>query len=71
MGPAPGQDRTGTVLNGTYRLEKILGQGGMGTVYQAAHLRLPTSFAVKLLHVDVSAHPEIFDRFRREAEIAS
>jgi serine/threonine-protein kinase len=43
----------------------------MGTVYEASHLRVPRRFAVKILNRDVVGNRDIFDRFRREAEIAS
>ena len=59
----------GTVLQGTYRLETLIGRGGMGSVWAAQHLRLPKQVAVKVLH----RLPEgvAFARFRREAEIAA
>jgi serine/threonine-protein kinase len=61
----------GQVLASTYRVEGLLGRGGMGAVYAAAHLRLPLRVAIKVLHAEVAANPTIFARFRREAEIAS
>ena len=61
----------GTVLGGTYRLERELGRGGMGSVYEASHVRLPRRYAVKLLKADFVHDRDVFDRFRREAEIAS
>jgi serine/threonine protein kinase len=61
----------GTVLGGSYRLERVIGTGGMGTVYEAVHTRLPRRFAVKLLSADVTDKEDLFERFRREAEIAS
>jgi serine/threonine-protein kinase len=64
------QALVGTVLNGTYRLQRLIGRGGMGAVFEASHERLPKSYAVKLLRADV-LDPEIFERFRREAQIAS
>jgi eukaryotic-like serine/threonine-protein kinase len=61
----------GTVVADTYRLEALIGRGGMGDVFSASHLRLPgKQVAIKFLHPDV-ADPEILARFRREAEIAS
>jgi len=61
----------GTILGGAYRLERLIGEGGMGSVYEASHTRLPRRFAVKLLNADVLSNREVFERFQREAEIAS
>ncbi|MBI5479841.1 MAG: serine/threonine protein kinase, partial [Deltaproteobacteria bacterium] len=62
----------GLVLSGTYRLERLLARGGMGAIYEAVHLRLPRRFAVKiLLDPALAADRELFERFQREAEIAS
>jgi serine/threonine-protein kinase len=64
--------RVGVVLSGTYRLERLLARGGMGAIYEASHLRLPRRFAVKiLLEPALTADRELFERFQREAEIAS
>ena len=57
------------VLDGTYRIIKRLGEGGMGEVYVAAHERLPGFFAVKALQTSFIGHAEAVSRFRREAEI--
>jgi len=65
------QTRVGTIVGGSYRLKRILGEGGMGSVYEAEHLRVPRKFAVKILKPEVASNQEMFDRFRREAEIAS
>src|SRR5262249_58827151 len=43
----------------------------MGAVYEASHLRLPRRFAIKLIHRHIAAKLEVFERFKREAEIAS
>jgi serine/threonine-protein kinase len=63
----------GTLLNGTYRLERVIAEGGMGVVYEAAHVRLPRRFAVKVLGKpeDSRVSSTALQRFRREAEIAS
>ena len=63
----------GTLLNGTYRLERVIAEGGMGVVYEAQHVRLPRRFAVKILGKPVDSDTTIttLARFRREAEIAS
>ncbi|ATB45311.1 serine/threonine-protein kinase [Corallococcus macrosporus] len=62
----------GTVLRETYEIAGVLGRGGMGTVFLANHLRLPgRQVAIKVLRHDAGMGPEVFVRFRREAEIAS
>src|SRR5437868_15222537 len=62
-------DRVGSVLVETYRIERLIAEGSMGSVYEAAHLRIPKRFAVKFLRlVDNS---EALQRFRREAEVVA
>ncbi|HWM89083.1 MAG TPA: protein kinase [Kofleriaceae bacterium] len=68
----PGQSLVGTTLADTYQLVRIIGKGGMGTIYEAHHARLRGKrYALKLLAAQVARQPEILARFRREAEIAS
>jgi serine/threonine-protein kinase len=64
-------ENIGKVLGGSYHLVRVIGEGGMGAVYEAEHIRLPRRFAVKLLRADVGADPVAIERFRREADIAS
>ena len=65
-------DRTGELIADRYRLVRLLGQGGMGQVYEAAHVHIDKRVALKLLRRDVvAANPEIIDRFRQEARAAS
>ncbi|MCC6751708.1 MAG: protein kinase [Deltaproteobacteria bacterium] len=61
----------GRQLAGTYQLVRLLGMGGMGSVYEARHVRLDTAFAVKLLHPQLSLNEELIARFHREARSAS
>ncbi|WP_245568845.1 serine/threonine-protein kinase [Nocardia concava] len=61
---------SGTVFAG-YRIERLLGRGGMGTVYLAGHPRLPRSVALKLLNRDLYADDEVRRRFEREADVAA
>lgn len=68
-GPRPHHLLPDMVLDGTYRIVKPLGEGGMGEVYLAAHERLPGFFAVKALQTSFIGHAEAVSRFRREAEI--
>ena len=60
-----------TVVGACYRLLRPLGQGGMGTVYEAQHLRLGGTVAVKILAPQYAADPKFRDRFKREAKAAS
>ncbi len=59
--------QAGTVLAGRYRLERKIGEGGMGAVWVAKNLSVGTEVAVKTLTLDASANSEIVMRFRREA----
>src|SRR4051812_49266322 len=64
--------RVGSVLGETYEITDLLGQGGMGAVWAAKHLRLPGKrVAIKVLHGLAANDRESYARFRREAEIAS
>ena len=62
----------GKVLGEAYQIVRLVGEGGMGRVYEARHLRLKERrFAIKVLHPDLARDPEIVARFQREAESAS
>ena len=61
----------GSVLKETYRLERLIGIGGMGAVYEAAHLRLARRFAVKILFSRFAKNRTVLARFQQEAEITS
>jgi serine/threonine protein kinase len=62
----------GQVLADSYEVTRVLGEGGMGRVYEARHTRLTGKrFAVKLLHPDLARQPDVVTRFQREAEAAS
>jgi serine/threonine protein kinase len=61
--PAPGQ-----VLVGKYRVESVLGVGGMGVVVAATHLHLDERVAIKFLHAQMATNPEIVTRFLREGK---
>ncbi|MCB0359088.1 MAG: protein kinase [Bdellovibrionales bacterium] len=62
----------GAVLDGKYEIERILGHGGMGVVYQARHTLMGRRVAIKVLHPHLynSENEEYYQRFRREAQIA-
>ncbi len=60
----------GTVLDGRYRLDSLIGVGGMGDVYRATHIHIDTEFAVKLLKPEFVADQTAIKRFRLEAKAA-
>ena len=61
----------GTVILGRYRLDSILGRGGMGSVWRAEHLQLRSPVAVKLLDSAISKNEQMLARFMREAQSAA
>ncbi|HEX3758167.1 MAG TPA: serine/threonine-protein kinase [Kofleriaceae bacterium] len=58
----------GTVLAGRYRVDRVLGQGGMGIVVQAMHLQLHQPVAVKFLLPEMLGTQHVVERFTREAQ---
>jgi tetratricopeptide (TPR) repeat protein/predicted Ser/Thr protein kinase len=56
----------GTVLGGRYEIVRLLGQGGMGAVYQAHDRELERQVALKIIRADMAANPEILKRFKQE-----
>src|SRR5579863_7593138 len=67
---AVARSRLGRVLRGKYRLERVLGVGGMAAVYLATH-RNNKQFAVKMLHPELSMREDIRTRFLREGYAAN
>ncbi len=57
----------GSIIAGRYRIERVLGAGGMGFVYAARNLNLNELVAVKVLHPKVAVDEESTERFLREA----
>ena len=60
----------GTLLAGRFRIESMLGIGGMGVVYRAMDTSLDVPVAVKLLRPELAHRPESFERFRQELLLA-
>ena len=60
-------DLTDTVVADRYRVLKKLGEGGMGQVYLAEHVRMKRKSALKVMRPDVGADPDAVARFTREA----
>jgi YVTN family beta-propeller protein len=62
--------RVGTEIAG-YRIESVLGRGGMGVVYVARHLRLDRTVALKVVAPELAEDPKFGDRFVRESRLAA
>ncbi|HVR01201.1 MAG TPA: serine/threonine-protein kinase [Polyangia bacterium] len=62
--------REGEILDGKYRVERVLGVGGMGVVVAATHVQLQKRVALKFLLPAVLGHPQVVHRFEREARAA-
>src|SRR6188768_2012339 len=69
-GPSAGL-RPGIVVAETYEITRLLGQGGMGAVWEAKHLRLPGKRVVVKVLLFGATDATVLARFRREAEIGS
>ncbi len=65
------EDLTGRTLLGKYRIVELLGQGGMGTVWRATHVRTGRKLAIKVLDERFLSNGSIVQRFGREARAAS
>ena len=61
----------GFVISERYRIEKRIGEGGMGSVYRAKHITMNTDVAIKVLHRSLAKEEEFAMRFQREAQAAS
>jgi serine/threonine-protein kinase len=61
----------GQVLSERYRIDAVLGEGGMGAVYRAEHLLMHKRVAIKVLHPEMTRMPEVVQRFEREAMAAA
>ena len=61
----------GGILAGRYRIDRQIGEGGMGAVYLAEHVHMRKVVAVKVLHREMTFLPEVVARFEREAVAAA
>ncbi len=68
---SPAPVREGELLDDKYRVEKVLGQGGIGIVVAARHVQLDRRVALKFLLPEILANAEIVARFSREARAAA
>ena len=66
----PREKLIGQILGNRYQIEVRLGEGAMGTVYRAKHVKVGRAFAVKVLHSKLLEDAKVAQRFEREAELA-
>ncbi len=61
----------GQIIDGKYRIVRLLGTGGMGAVFEGENVRIRRRVAIKMLHNSVSSQPDVIARFEREAQAAA
>ena len=61
---------TGQIIEGKYRIVRLLGEGGMGAVYEGENVRINRRVAIKVLHAGLTENKEVTQRFEREAQAA-
>lgn len=66
-----GDPLIGRTIEGKYRIESLIGAGGMGAVYQSTRLLIGDEVAIKILHTERVVDPHASERFRREARAAA
>lgn len=64
-------DRSGTVIAGKYRVEKLIARGGFSSVYRARQIGMDRDVAIKVLEIDSSVDGTTLERFVREAKLVS
>jgi serine/threonine-protein kinase len=65
------EPRAGSIVDGKYVVDRVLGEGGMGVVVAATHLGLEQNVAIKFLAADAMRNREAVERFQREAKVAA
>ena len=69
--PLDGLPASGAVLDGKYRIERVLGVGGMGAVLEATHLKLEEKVAIKVLLGDCLLYTSPSPRDRQKSRMPS
>lgn len=62
--------KIGDVIEGKYKILRLLGEGGMGSVYEGENTRIHRRVAIKILHASVASNEDVVQRFEREAQAA-
>jgi serine/threonine-protein kinase len=62
--------QAGQIIEGKYRIVRLLGEGGMGAVYEGENVRIHRRVAIKVLHPSAAANADAVQRFEREAQAA-
>ncbi|MEM6791952.1 MAG: protein kinase, partial [Myxococcota bacterium] len=65
------EPQVGQLINNKYRLVRLIGDGGMGSVYEARHELLGTTVALKFLHAMLSRRKGLVERFLQEAQVSA
>jgi serine/threonine-protein kinase len=60
----------GQLIEGKYRIARLIGEGGMGAVYEGENVRINRRVAIKVLHAAFTGNAEVMQRFEREAQAA-
>jgi serine/threonine protein kinase len=68
---APGSPLAAGTCLGKYQVVRLLGEGGMGAVYEAVHLGIGKKVAIKVMSADLGTNPDARARFLREAQLTS
>jgi serine/threonine protein kinase len=71
FGSSGSDARVGTTLADRYRIDALIGEGGMGRVYAAEHVLMRKRLAIKVLRRELTTMPEVVARFEREAMAAA
>jgi serine/threonine-protein kinase len=61
---------TGQTIEGKYRIKGLIGEGGMGAVYEGENIRIQRRVAIKVLHPSFTQNEDVMARFQREAQAA-
>lgn len=61
----------GSLIDGKYRIVRLLGEGGMGAVYEGQNVRIERRVAIKVMHPSIARDRALVGRFEREAQAAA